>query len=447
MNTPIIDFVRAYADKNTLRFHMPGHKGKTLIGFEELDITEISGADSLYEADGIIKESEKNASELFGCDTFYSTEGASLCIRAMMYLVRLYAFQNGQSPLVLAARNAHKTFHTAVALLDIETEWIYSGENEPYLSCSIEPAMLEKRILEMQRRPSAVYVTSPDYLGNLQNISALSKVCHKYGILLLVDNAHGAYLKFLPSSMHPIDLGADMCCDSAHKTLPCITGGAYLHIGKSCAPVILDNVRRALATFGSTSPSYLILQSLDAVNKHVADGYSDTLSEFVDKIAQVKHSLSLSGYIFIGSEPLKLTVLASEYGYDGRELADILREKNIEPEFADPDLTVMMIAPENGDYGLISLFEALLSIEKRPSLKRERPLAVIPKRAMPIRDAMLSVSERIKAADGLGRILASPTLSCPPAVPIVVSGEIIDDASIKAFEYYGINEIEVVNEV
>ena len=106
-----------------------------------------------------------------------------------------------------------------------------------------------------------------------------------------------------------------------------------------------------------------------------------------------------------------------------------------------------MIAPENGDYGLISLFEALLSIEKRPSLKRERPLAVIPKRAMPIRDAMLSVSERIKAADGLGRILASPTLSCPPAVPIVVSGEIIDDASIKAFEYYGINEIEVVNEV
>ena len=156
MNTPIIDFVRAYADKNTLRFHMPGHKGKTLIGFEELDITEISGADSLYEADGIIKLSESNASELFGCDTFYSTEGASLCIRAMMYLVRLYAMQKGVAPLVLAARNAHKTFHTAVALLDIETEWIYNGENESYLSCLIEPAMLEKRILVMQRRPSAV---------------------------------------------------------------------------------------------------------------------------------------------------------------------------------------------------------------------------------------------------------------------------------------------------
>ena len=447
MNTPIIDFVRSYADKSTLRFHMPGHKGKKLIGFEELDITEISGADSLYEADGIIKQSESNASELFGCDTFYSTEGASLCIRAMMYLVRLYAMQKGEAPLVLAARNAHKTFHTAVALLDIETEWIYNGENESYLSCLIEPAMLEKRIPELKQRPVAVYVTSPDYLGNLQDISALSKVCHKYGILLLVDNAHGAYLRFLPSSMHPIDLGADICCDSAHKTLPCITGGAYLHIGKECAHEISDNVRRALATFGSTSPSYLILQSLDAVNKYISEGYADALSDFVDKIAQIKHSLSLSGYVFVGSEPLKLTVLASEYGYDGRELADLLREKNIEPEFADPDLTVMMIAPENGDYGLISLFEALLSIPKRPSLKRKKPLAVTPKRAMPIRDAMLSVSERIKAANGLGRVLAGATLSCPPAVPIVVSGEIIDENAIEAFEYYSIEDIEVVKEV
>ena len=119
MNTPICDFVNEYINKNAVRLHMPGHKGKALLGFEEFDITEISGADSLYEAEGIIKESEQNASKLFGCDTFYSTEGSSHCIRTMLYLSMLYGKEQGKSPKILAGRNAHKTFVSAAALLDI----------------------------------------------------------------------------------------------------------------------------------------------------------------------------------------------------------------------------------------------------------------------------------------------------------------------------------------
>ena len=225
MNTPICDFVRRYAESKTLRLHMPGHKGKGPLGIEQLDITEISGADSLYEASGIIAESEANASALFGCPTFYSTEGSSQCIRAMLHLATC-----GRNRRIAAARNVHKTFLSAAALLDLQVDWLYPDSEGSYLACPITAETLENYFATCEEIPAAVYVTSPDYLGNLLYIDALAAVCHRYGSLLLVDNAHGAYLKFLPDSRHPMDLGADLCCDSAHKTLPVLTGGAYLHI-------------------------------------------------------------------------------------------------------------------------------------------------------------------------------------------------------------------------
>ena len=113
MKTPICDFVKAYKEQKALRLHMPGHKGRELLGMEGLDLTEIAGADSLYEADGIIRESEDNASRLFGCPTFYSTEGSSQCIRAMLYLACLQAKASGRKPVIAAGRNAHRTFLTA----------------------------------------------------------------------------------------------------------------------------------------------------------------------------------------------------------------------------------------------------------------------------------------------------------------------------------------------
>lgn len=107
--TPIVDFVRRYAQSGTSRLHMPGHKGQSLLGFEPWDITEIKGADELYGADGIIAQSEANATRLFGTvHTYYSTEGSSQCIRAMLCLALQAAPAAGQRPVLLAARNAHK---------------------------------------------------------------------------------------------------------------------------------------------------------------------------------------------------------------------------------------------------------------------------------------------------------------------------------------------------
>ena len=120
-----------------MRLHMPGHKGISLLGFEDRDITEISGADSLYEANGIISQSEANASSLFGCRTLYSTEGSSQCIRAMLYLIQIFSKRHGKKPLIAAGRNAHKTFLTAAALLDLEVSWLYPKSNANYLSCKL----------------------------------------------------------------------------------------------------------------------------------------------------------------------------------------------------------------------------------------------------------------------------------------------------------------------
>ena len=444
MSTPICDFVRRYTQYEPVRFHMPGHKGAPLLGPEPYDLTEIDGADSLYEASGIIRESEENASSLFGCTTLYSTEGSSLCIRAMLYLTVIYARQKGQRPLIAAGRNAHKAFVSAAALLDLEISWLYPEENASYLTCRPDPEKLDAFLARAPEKPAAVYITSPDYLGNTADIEGLARVCHRHGVLLLVDNAHGAYLNFLPRSQHPMDLGADLCCDSAHKTLPVLTGGAYLHLASGLPELFFRQAKNALCLFGSTSPSYLILQSLDRANPYLAEGYRERLAAFTGETGALKDRLSCRGYTLVGDEPLKLTLAAKDYGYSGTALAALLREGGIVCEFADPDFLVLMLTPETGSAGLAMLEKALLSLPRRPALSEKAPDFCRPEKVMSIREASLSPSEIVPVSACAGRVLAAANVGCPPAVPIVVCGERIDEAALHCFAYYGIKDCTVV---
>ena len=446
MTTPICDFADRYAKGDALRLHMPGHKGEALVGCERYDITEIAGADSLYEATGIIRESEQNASALFGADTFYSTEGSSLCIRAMLHLIAKKSAKRGEKTLILAGRNAHKAFLSATALLDLDVEWLYPDAQSSYLSCPIDATALDAMLKNAARRPAAVYLTSPDYLGNRVDVAAIAAVCHANGVYLLVDNAHGAYLKFLPRPQHPIDLGADLCCDSAHKTLPALTGGAYLHISKRVSGLFATDAKSALALFGSTSPSYLTLRSLDAVNAYLANGYPQRLADFAAQVAACKDRLTAAGYTLCGDEPLKLTVLAKSCGYLGTELAEMLQNQGIVCEFCDPDFLVLMLTPETGDAGIARLERELGAIPKRTAITEKPPLLSIPEAKLSIREAMLSDSESLPAAACGGRVLADAGVGCPPAVPIAVCGEVLDAAALRAFSYYGITHCTVVKQ-
>ena len=345
METPIADFVRRYADSGMIRAHMPGHKGKPFLGCETLDITEIQGADSLYEAEGIIRRSESYAGELFGSGrTVYSTEGSSQCIRAMLYLALTCG--NG-SRTVVAARNVHRAFVYAAALLDFEIVWLWPERSTSLCGCPVSPDTLERTLAEMPAPPAAVYLTSPDYLGGMADISALAEVCRKHGTLLAVDNAHGAYLRFLEPSCHSLDLGADLCCDSAHKTLPVLTGGAYLHISRAAPASLRESAKTAMAMFGSTSPSYLTLASLDLCNRYLADGYRDRLREMCGRLEEARKALTAAGWQIEPSDPLRLTVKAPA-GMTGGQLANRLRESGVECEYADLDFLVLMLTPENG---------------------------------------------------------------------------------------------------
>lgn len=438
MNTPVADFVQRYAKAGMARLHMPGHKGRCFLGCEPWDITEIHGADALYEAEGILAESEQNAAALFGSQrTCYSTEGSSQCIRAMLYL----AVAASGSHTVVAARNVHRAFVSAAALLDLEIRWLWPEESRSLCGCPISPAQLEETLHSLPEPPAAVYLTSPDYLGGMAEIPALAQVCHQHGTLLLVDNAHGAYLRFLQPSLHPLDLGADLCCDSAHKTLPVLTGGAYLHLSPTAPAQLGPLAKSALGLFGSTSPSYLTLASLDLCNRYLAEGYPQRLTEAVKRLAELRERLTAAGWRVEPSDPLRVTVAAPR-GVTGQELAGQLRRQGVECEYADRDFLVLMATPENAPEELAQAAAALGQCpgEANPP---QLPLAR-GERACSIRQAAFAPRETVDAAHSLGRVCGLPTVGCPPAIPIAVSGERITPEALALFAYYGIEQVEVL---
>ena len=438
MNTPVADFVQRYAKAGTARLHMPGHKGRCFLGCEPWDITEIHGADALYEAEGILAESEANAAALFGSQrTCYSTEGSSQCIRAMLYL----AVAASGSHTVVAARNVHRAFVSAAALLDLEIRWLWPEESRSLCGCPISPAQLEETLHSLPEPPAAVYLTSPDYLGGMAEIPALAQVCHQHDTLLLVDNAHGAYLRFLQPSLHPLDLGADLCCDSAHKTLPVLTGGAYLHLSPTAPAQLAPLAKSALGLFGSTSPSYLTLASLDLCNRYLAEGYPQRLAEAVERLAELRERLTAAGWRVEPSDPLRVTVAAPR-GVTGQELAGQLRRQGAECEYADRDFLVLMATPENTPEELAQAAAALGQCpgEANPP---QLPLAR-GERACSIRQAAFAPRETVDAAHSLGRVCGLPTVGCPPAIPIAVSGERITPEALALFAYYGIEQVEVL---
>ncbi len=448
MDTPIIDYVNDYIKSGTTRFHMPGHKGVPFLGFEAFDITEIGGADDLSCPDGIIKQSEENASRLFGTKaTLYSAGGSSQSINAMLHLAYINRKNADAMPVVLAARNAHKAFIFAAAKMGFDVEWLYPEESHSLCSAPITADNVKTALRNIAHKPFAVYITTPDYLGGIADTRAIADVCHEFDIPLLVDNAHGAYSAFTDEPFHPILMGADMCCDSAHKTLPAITGCGYLHIAKDDKYGFCKNAKEAMTIYGTSSPSYLMLCSLDKCNEYICNDLKEHLNECKKKVEKVTEALAKKGLANASDEPVKITVDFSNIEKNGFDFAEHFRKHNIEFEYADDDFVVLMITGFNSEKDFDRLLNAIDTLPCFGKANTARKINIIKGTAkMSVREAVFSKSTPLPIEQAEGKICGTPTVSCPPAIPIVVSGEEITKEHIEMLKKYGKKNINVVSD-
>lgn len=425
MNTPICNFLEKYTGENRLRLHMPGHNGEV-----PHDITEIFGADELYSSDvsgGIIGTSEELAAGLFGAKkTCYSCGGSTLAIQTALALLKARGCRR-----IAASRYSHRSLVSAAALLRLDIKWIYPNE---YLSANVTYNS------ETLSGVDAVFITNIDYYGGTWKFV-------KPSIPVLIDNAHGSYLKFVDKRKfgteyaHPLELGYPMMvAESAHKTLPVLTGGAYLHFADG-----MDGTRakEMMAMFGSSSPSYLILESLDRFNGLISDN-NQLVNNACEAVFELKERLSRLGIPLKKSDPLRVTINARECGLSGFEYARGLRANGVECEMADENYVVMM-------FSVLSTIEDCERAEMASllvTMGAPKPLVTYPviktKAELPVYEAMFKPQKTVAIENSAGEICAGLDCPCPPGVPLVMPGELIDNAVIDALKIYGVKTVPVI---
>ena len=440
----LLDAALTYARAGFSRFHMPGHKGAALPypGFgqtAQLDLTEIAGLDSLYTASGVIREAERAYAQLYGAqDSFLSAGGSTLCIQAMLAL----ALSPGDT--LLIARGAHVASVNAMALLDLHPEWILpAADPKTGLSLPVTPQQVAEG-LQAHPGAKAVYITSPTFFGAMADIGGIARVCRARGVPLLVDGAHGAHLPFFSPNRHPIALGADFCCDSLHKTLPVLTGGALLHTSRQGCD---ERAREKLSLFGSTSPSYLIMCSMDGALDYLRSGDArEKMHRTAQRLAQAKQKAGTLGYLIPKDEgdPLRLTLSAATLGYTGEQLGEHLRGQKVEPEYAAGGCCVFMASPFNTPEDFDRLEHALESLPPRQPLPVPQIELTLPKRACSVREAVFAPRTSIPVENAAGRVAGSLVAPCPPGIALVSAGELIDEQTILLLKNYGILQVAVV---
>lgn len=444
-NTPLKRALDEYIRQDYARLHMPGHKGASISPFGELmayDVTEVEGTDSLFEDDGPLKELEEIFTRLYDTKgTVMSAGGSTLCIQAML---RMVAKKEGR---ILAGRNIHAAAVNAMALLGLEPVWVYPDrKQEERLIGEISPDAI-RSVLEKEKQAGtldslcAVYVTSPDYFGVMSDIRSIAQIAHEYGLPLLVDNAHGAHLHFLKEEYHPMQLGADLCCDSLHKTMPALTGAALLHTSdaKYC-----PQMKGAMTVFGSTSPNYLIMLSMDSTAAFLMQDGAERIQQTVTRCEELRQKAREKGFVLPQHcDPMRLTLPLAGTGWDAQNFRKLLRKHKIMEEYLSDSGCVLLFSPFNKEEDF-KRTEALLD----EVLIQNQPFTAFPivpsEKVMSLREAFLSPKESVPVEKAEGRIAAQVKITCPPGIPLVMPGERLHKEIIKILKNSGIFVIDVV---
>ena len=407
-------------------FHMPGHKRQKIWtrGLYDLDITEISGADDLHEPSGIIKEAQIKASRLFSTISTIFLTGGSTCgvLSAISALC-----EKGAN--IVIARNCHKSVLNACAINDLNVEYVLPAV-KPRLGIYGEVLPAEVDAAMKKSGAKAVVITSPTYEGVISDIKTISAVVHKNGGILIVDSAHGAHLGFhnyFPKSART--LGADIVIESAHKTLPCLTGAALLHI---CSHrVSFSEIQKNLAIFETSSPPYPILCSIDRVLTEISQQdlfspYVARLERFYEQAKALKH---LQLFETADFDKGKIVISTQKANISGFELKDrLLADYKIELEMAMPLYAIGMTSIADSGEGFERLITALLDIDSTLEARKE-PCLLYPPKPVLAQDNLADESalETLPLAEAVGRVSAEHLWAYPPGSPIIAPREVITE--------------------
>ena len=426
MPAPLYDALVLHRDLGRASFHTPGHKNNPEAlppDLYSLDFTELPDTDSLFDASGPILEAENLAAELFGtARTCLSAGGCTLCIQAML---RLAAPEGGR---VLCSRVIHRGAVNAMALLGLEPVWAMPHDIV--------------KTLDDHSDVKAVYVTSPDYYGRLLDIASIAAACKKYGVPLLVDCAHGAHLMFTEPKLHPLALGASMTADSAHKTLGVLTGGAWLNIGDTR---YAEGAKSAMALFGSPSPSYPVMASLDWAREWLRT-HPGAFATLQRSVAEIRN-LALGCGIALPEgpcDPTRITFDTASIGLEGTRAAELFRAAGVEPEYADARYLVLIATPFNSPSDFSRVKSAVESLPAGKPLAKGSALPPLPPAGAGLREAIFAASETVALEHSVGRLAAEAACPCPPGVPVVMPGERITREAAEFLRGYGFFRIEVL---
>ena len=422
--------LKKYKRLHAARFHMPGHKAdrKRFPLFKDaaLDITELSFADCLENPDGLIAAAESDCAEILGAKrSFFLTDGSSSGIFAMLYAVKR---RGGK---IVIARGAHKSVYNACAVLGIEPHILKGNELD---GIALPPAAAEiEDIFKKEKDVAAVLATSPDYYGNISDYAALRKICDRYGKLLLVDGAHGAYLKFDPDAAHRYaGEYADAWVDGAHKTLPTLTQGALLNVNRED---LIPDLREGAGVFRTTSPSYPIMASIEYGVKYLSENGGQLIDAVKREFSLMKMRLKKRGVLFYeGSETLQFSVDFGGMGICPYLAEEQLEKRRIYPEMNDGRYILFYLSPLTRTHHLARLERAIRRIAKMRSLKDTydaKPEQVCGIKKFSYLAALAFRKESVPIAQAAGRIAARNAGATPPCFPVVVAGEQITEQAVE----------------
>ena len=440
--------LQEYSKKDYYPFHMPGHKRRVFPLKGEnpfaIDITEIDGFDNLHHAEGILKEAQDRAAKIFRTErSFYSVNGSTAALLAAISA----ALPRGAS--ILIGRNAHKAVYHGIYLRGLKSHYIYPKEEKRYgLNGGIDPKEVEKA-LKSNPEIGAVLITSPTYDGVVSDIKAIGEITKKYQKILIVDEAHGAHFSLAKKApVSACNLGADLVIQSLHKTLPALTQTALLH--SLSKKVSKDKIQYFMSIYQTSSPSYLLMASMDACLSWIEDRGQISFGEYYLNLDWFRQDLKdLKKIKLVGREVLgesdiydydesKVVLSLKETSFSGPDLSSILlKDYHIQVEMAAKDYVILLTGVGDDKEGFKRAVKALKQIDKAMEkrkkveigIEQEKPLSV-----KTIEDAMEDEAEKIPLRQSAGYISQEFIYAYPPGIPLLVPGEKITERLIKEVE-------------